>query len=39
MPVVDTGPFNGKMRWDLTAGAARALGLTHTDFVGAVRVP
>ena len=39
VPVVDTGPFNGKMRWDLTAGAARALGLTHTDFVGAVRVP
>ena len=38
VPVVDTGPFNGKMRFDLTFGAAKALGLRHTDTVGAVRV-
>ena len=38
VPVVDTGPFNGKMRWDLTYAAAKALRLSHTDTVGAVRV-
>jgi rare lipoprotein A len=38
VPVVDRGPFSRGRRWDLTAATARALGLTVTDRVGAVRV-
>jgi hypothetical protein len=38
VPVVDRGPFSRGRRWDLTAAAAAALGLTFTDRVGALRV-
>ena len=38
VPVVDRGPFKRGRRWDLTAAAATAIGLTHTDRVGALRV-
>ena len=31
MPVIDRGPYGGNgAQWDLTAGAARALGMTDT---------
>ena len=38
VPVVDRGPFKRGRRWDLTVGAAKALGFTFTDRIGAVRV-
>lgn len=39
VPVVDRGPYGSAARWDLTEAAARALGFTHTDRIGAVPVP
>jgi rare lipoprotein A (peptidoglycan hydrolase) len=39
LPVVDRGPFGSEARWDLTEAAAQQLGFTHTDRIGAVRVP
>jgi len=39
VPVVDRGPFGSEARWDLTEAAAQQLGFTHTDRIGAVRVP
>jgi rare lipoprotein A len=36
VPVVDRGPYAKGMTWDLTAGAAQALGFTQTDRVGAL---
>jgi rare lipoprotein A len=38
VPVVDRGPFKRGRRWDLTAAAAKALGFTSTDRLGAVPV-
>jgi rare lipoprotein A len=38
VPVVDRGPFANRARWDLTAATAKALGLQHTDRLGAVTV-
>ena len=38
VPVVDRGPFKRGRRWDLTAAAAKALGFTYTDRLGAVPV-
>ena len=38
VPVVDRGPFKRGRRWDLTIAAAKALGFTFTDRIGAVRV-
>jgi rare lipoprotein A len=38
VPVVDRGPFKRGRSWDLTAAAAKALGLSYTDRVGAVPV-
>jgi hypothetical protein len=38
VPVVDRGPFVKGRKWDLTAAAAKAIGFTYTDRVGAVRV-
>lgn len=37
-PVVDRGPYRPGTSWDLTAAAAQALGFTHTDTLGAVRL-
>ena len=39
VPVVDRGPFRPGTSWDLTGATAAALGFTHTDTVGALRVP
>jgi hypothetical protein len=39
VPVVDRGPFRRGASWDLTAGAAIALGFAFTDRLGAVRLP
>ena len=36
VPVVDRGPFPRGRAWDLTSAAAKALGFTFTDTVGAV---
>jgi len=36
VPVVDRGPFAAGVSWDLTAAAARTLGFTVTDRLGAV---
>lgn len=36
VPVVDRGPFPRGRTWDLTAAAAKALGFTHTDTLGAL---
>jgi rare lipoprotein A len=38
-PVVDRGPFRDGASWDLTAAAARQLGFTQTDQIGAVSLP
>jgi rare lipoprotein A (peptidoglycan hydrolase) len=38
VPVVDRGPFRPGTSWDLTAATAAALGFTHTDTIGALRV-
>ena len=38
VPVVDRGPFANGADWDLTYAAATALGFTHTDRIGAVRL-
>ena len=38
VPVVDRGPFRKNTAWDLTIATARAVGFTHTDRIGAVRV-
>lgn len=38
-PVVDRGPFRDGASWDLTAAAARQLGFTQTDRIGAVSLP
>jgi rare lipoprotein A (peptidoglycan hydrolase) len=38
VPVVDRGPFVRGRKWDLTIAAAKAIGFTFTDRVGAVRV-
>ena len=38
VPVVDRGPFRRNTSWDLTSAAARALGFTFTDTIGAVRL-
>jgi len=38
VPVVDRGPFANGADWDLTNGAAKALGFRHTDTIGAVRL-
>jgi hypothetical protein len=37
-PVVDRGPFANGAEWDLTAAAARAVGLTQTGTVGTLPV-
>lgn len=37
-PVVDRGPFRDGATWDLTAAAARQLGLVRTDRIGAVAI-
>jgi rare lipoprotein A len=37
VPVVDRGPYVKGRKWDLTAAAAKALGFTYTDRLGAVR--
>jgi rare lipoprotein A len=39
VPVVDRGPFANGAEWDLTAAAARAVGLTQTGTVGTLPVP
>jgi rare lipoprotein A len=36
VPVVDRGPFGSEARWDLTEAAARQLGFTETDRIGAM---
>ena len=36
VPVVDRGPFRRGRSWDLTAAAAKALGFTSTDRIGAL---
>ena len=38
VPVIDRGPFRAGTDWDLTNGAAKALGFTFTDTIGAVRL-
>lgn len=38
VPVVDRGPFRPGTSWDLTKATADALGFTHTDRIGALRV-
>jgi rare lipoprotein A len=38
VPVVDRGPYVRGRRWDLTAAAAKALGFTFTDRIGAIRI-
>jgi hypothetical protein len=38
-PVIDRGPFREGAVWDLTAAAARQLGLTRTDRIGAISLP
>ena len=38
VPVIDRGPYGGRAKWDLTAAAARMLGLTATDRIGAIRL-
>jgi hypothetical protein len=35
-PVVDRGPFGTAARWDLTAAAAKAVGLAQTGRIGAL---
>lgn len=37
-PVVDRGPYRKGTDWDLTYAAARTLGFTYTDTIGAVRL-
>ncbi|HZO35997.1 MAG TPA: septal ring lytic transglycosylase RlpA family protein [Solirubrobacteraceae bacterium] len=37
-PVVDRGPFRDGATWDLTAAAARQVGLVRTDRIGAVAI-
>lgn len=36
VPVVDRGPFENGADWDLTAGAAKAIGFTETSRLGAL---
>ena len=38
VPVIDRGPFNGDVTWDLTQATADALGFTGADEIGYVRV-
>ena len=38
VPVVDRGPFANGASWDLTYALAQAIGFTHTDEIGAVRL-
>jgi rare lipoprotein A len=38
VPVIDRGPYGGAASWDLTAGAAEALGATATVRVGTLVV-
>jgi rare lipoprotein A len=38
VPVVDRGPYVRGRKWDLTAAAAKALGFSFTDRIGAVRI-
>jgi rare lipoprotein A len=38
VPVVDRGPYVRGRKWDLTAAAAKALGFSFTDRIGAVRL-
>jgi hypothetical protein len=38
-PVVDRGPFGARARWDLTAAAAQAVGLTQSGRIGVLRLP
>jgi rare lipoprotein A len=35
VPVLDRGPYSHDANWDLTAGAAQALGITETVRIGA----
>ena len=37
VPVIDRGPFANGAKWDLTAAAAKQLGFTGTDTVGALK--
>ena len=37
VPVVDRGPFRPGTSYDLTAATARAIGVTATTTIGAVR--
>lgn len=39
VPVVDRGPFRDGASWDLTSAAAKRLGFTRTDRIGAVALP
>ena len=38
VPVVDRGPYANGADWDLTAGAAQALGITETEQIGTLVV-
>jgi hypothetical protein len=38
VPVIDRGPYANGADWDLTTGAARALGFQDTDRVGTITV-
>ena len=38
VPVVDRGPYANNADWDLTTGAAKALGFVDTDRVGTIAV-
>jgi hypothetical protein len=38
VPVVDRGPYANGADWDLTTGAAKALGFSDTDRVGTITV-
>jgi hypothetical protein len=38
VPVIDRGPYAPGVKWDLTAATATAIGLTHTNLVGAMAV-
>jgi rare lipoprotein A (peptidoglycan hydrolase) len=38
VPVIDRGPFNGDVTWDLTQAAADALGFTGAGEIGYTRV-
>jgi rare lipoprotein A len=39
VPVIDRGPYAHHANWDLTMAAARALGMTGTETIGAAALP